>query len=799
LQQLRQRTGELADWVDWRQLADRFAQLRLAGFWRNVPQHQPAKEQLLDCFTKALLSCWVEAVFARDECLRDFRRAEHEQVLAEFRALDRDWIRHTARRVAVLADARRPQTPAAIPGSETATLLNEAHKKSRHLPVRKLFEKIPNLLLQLKPCLLMSPLSVSQFLHPEKIQFDLVVFDEASQIRPEDALGPIYRGKQVVVTGDDRQLPPTAFFQLNLADDEDEEAAEESPALFESVLDAYLGAGLPLRMLRWHYRSRHEALIAYSNQSFYDNALVTFPSARAEHPELGVAFRHVPDGVYDRGGRRDNAREAEVVADLVFAHFRDRPGKTLGVIAFSQAQMNAIEDEIDRRLEEHPELEHHFGEDRLAGFFVKNLETVQGDERDVIVLSVGYGPDAAGHLTMNFGPLNREGGQRRLNVAVTRAREHLVVVSSLRAEDIDLNAARSQGAQQLRRYLAYAERGLGALETSQQQGKGEPESPLEADVLGEVRRLGFDAVPQVGCSGFRMDLGVRDPHTPGRFLLGIEGDGAAYHAGGTARDRDRLRQEVLEGLGWRLHRVWSPAWAFRRFEEVERLRQALEEAQKNQAPVRAEAPAAPPDLPTRRVEIEENDGPVSLVGAVPYRVAELRVGADFARLEMHADRARKELARLLHQLVNAEGPIHLDAAVRRLRQAWGLERTGERIRQAVEDAVAEGEKKDRLRRQGDFLWPAGEAAVKVRVPAAGESESQRDLEQIAPEELQEAMRLLVQQGGGLGEDTLLTQTARVFGFRNVGDNMRELLRGCLRALQEQGVCATNAGTVTLRR
>jgi hypothetical protein len=797
LQQMRQRTGELSDWVDWRKLADRFAQLRLSGFWQNVPQHQPAKDQLLDCFTKSMLSRWLEAVFAQDVCLRDFRRAEHEQVLAEFRALDREWIRHTARRVALLADARRPQTPAAIPGSETATLLNEAHKKSRHLPVRKLFEKIPNLLLQLKPCLLMSPLSVSQFLHPEKIQFDLVVFDEASQIRPEDALGPIYRGSQVVVTGDDRQLPPTAFFQLNL-DDEDDEEVEEAPSLFESVLDAYLGAGLPLRMLRWHYRSRHEALIAYSNQTFYDNALVTFPSARAQHPELGVAFHHVPDGVYDRGGRRDNAREAQVVADLVFEHFRDRPDKTLGVIAFSQAQMNAVEDEIDRRLEEHPELEQHFREDRLSGFFVKNLETVQGDERDVILLSVGYGPDAVGHLTMNFGPLNREGGQRRLNVAVTRAREHLMVVSSLRAEDIDLNAARSQGAQQLRRYLAYAERGLDTLETSQQQGKGEPESPLETNVLGELRRLGFDAVPQVGCSGFRMDLGVIDPRVPGQFLLGLEGDGATYHAGATARDRDRLRQEVLEGLGWRIHRVWSPAWTFRRFEEVERLRLALEDAQKNQAPPRAEAPAAPLELPTRRVEIGENDGPVSLVGTIPYRVAELRVGVDFARLEMHADRARKEIARLLHQLVKVEGPLHLDVAVRRLRAAWGLERTGERIRQAVEDAAAECEKKDRLRRQGEFLWPVGEAEVKVRVPTDA-AESQRDLEQIAPEELQEAMRLLVEQGGGLGEDVLLTQTARVFGFRNVGDNMRELLRGCLQALQEQGVCATNAGAVTLRQ
>jgi hypothetical protein len=399
---------------------------------------------------------------------------------------------------------------------------------------------------------------------------------------------------------------------------------------------------------------------------------------------------------------------------------------------------------------------------------------------------------------MNFGPLNREGGQRRLNVAVTRAREHLIVISSLRAEDIDLNAARSQGAQQFRRYLAYAERGLAALEPSLQQGKAVPESPVEADVLAEVRRLGFEGVPQVGCSGFRIDLGVHDPRAPGRFLLGIESDGATYHAGATARDRDRLRQEVLEGLGWRLHRVWSPDWLFRRFEEIERLRRALADAQTHEG-IPTQEPAAPPELTTRRVEVEDGDGPMALTGTVSYLVAELRVGADFATMDMHADRARKEVHRLLQTLVSVEGPIHLDVAVRRLREAWGLERTGDRIRRAVEDAAGECAKNDRLRRRGEFLWPAGESALKVRVPVEGVSEAQRDLEMIAPEELQEAMCLLVQQGGGLGEEALLAQTARVFGFRNVGENMRERLRTCLRSLHEHGVCASNAGSVTLRR
>jgi hypothetical protein len=592
LETLRQRVGELADWVDWRHVAERFAQLGLLQFWEGLQKERPPRDRVVEVFTKAALGGWVEHVFRQDPALAGFRRQEHERVLAEFCELDRHLLRLNARRVARYADARRPQASQATPGSEAALLLREAHKKSKHLPVRRLFEEIPSLLLRLKPCLLMSPLSVSQFLHPEKITFDLVVFDEASQICPEDAVVAIYRGRQAVITGDHQQLPPTSFFQ-QLAGDEDEEEAPEEPAAFESVLDAALGAGLPERVLRWHYRSRHEHLIAFSNHRYYDGRLVTFPAARAADPALGVRFHHVPDGVYDRGGRRDNLREAEVVADLVLAHAREKPGKTLGVIAFSQAQMTAIEDAVERRLHDHPELEPFFKDDRLEGFFVKNLETVQGDERDVILLSVGYGPDAQGRLTMHFGPLNREGGQRRLNVAVTRAREQLMIVSSIRARDLDLRATPAPGVLHLAQYLDFAERGLSPLEATRPPAGAEPPAALEQEVRTELRRLGFEAVPQVGCSDFRIDLGVADPAAPGSFVLGIEGDGPSYHAVPTARDRDRLRREMLEQLGWRVHRIWSPDWVYRRRDEIERLRQALAGAAPAPPPATAGAAAKP--------------------------------------------------------------------------------------------------------------------------------------------------------------------------------------------------------------
>jgi REase_MTES_1575/AAA domain len=286
-----------------------------------------------------------------------------------------------------------------------------------------------------------------------------------------------------------------------------------------------------------------------------------------------VRLHPVPDGVYDRGGRRDNPREAQEVARLALEHFRTSPARSLGIIALSYPQMEAIEDEIDRQLRQHPELERHFQGDRLGGFFVKNLETVQGDERDVIFLSVGYGPDQAGKLVLNFGPLNRSGGERRLNVAVTRAREELVVVSALRARDLDLSQTASTGLNHLRRYLDFAERGVEALSAAA--AVAPPASPLNEDVQRALQQHGYASVPHVGCGAFRLDLGVLDPANADTFILGVEFDGAAYAQAATARDRDRLRPEVLARLGWRLHRIWAADWLHRRDEEVQRLLQAL--------------------------------------------------------------------------------------------------------------------------------------------------------------------------------------------------------------------------------
>ena len=454
---------------------------------------------------------------------------------------------------------RPPIDVGGIKSSEPAILNHEIQKRKRHKPIRRLFREIPNLLLTLKPCLLMSPLSVSSYLDAARIQFDLVIFDEASQVLPEDAVGVIFRGRQLVVAGDQKQLPPTDFFKAHFDEPEEDDEPEDGEIL-DSILDQCAALGLPSVMLRWHYRSRDEQLIAFSNRHFYRNRLVTFPNCQENAPGRGVEFIYVSDGIYDRGGSRTNPIEARRVVDLVMEHAEHSPEVTLGVVAFSKAQWRAIHDELETRRRLRQDLEEFFREDKDEPFFIKNLEEIQGDERDVIVFSMGYGKDRNGKMVSTFGPVNRTGGERRLNVAVTRARNQVRFVASVRPDEIDLSGSSSDRAKLLIRYMEYALKGIGALEGAVTGDGGEPESPFEEAVVDELKARGLTVRSQIGCSGYRIDIGVVDQANPSRFILGVECDGATYHSSKTARDRDHLRQQVLEGLGWRIHRIWSQDW-----------------------------------------------------------------------------------------------------------------------------------------------------------------------------------------------------------------------------------------------
>ena len=451
---------------------------------------------------------------------------------------------------------------------ELGLLMHECGKKTRQKPIRQILAETQTLIPAIKPCFLMSPLSAAQYLPLDAKPFDLVVFDEASQIPVWDAIGVIARGRQLVVVGDPKQLPPTSFFQKGL---DEEEAAED----LESVLDECLHAGFMSCFLDWHYRSRHESLIAYSNHRYYGNRLHVFPAA-VQSDRTGVSFVHVPDGVYEARGRRINRREAEVVADQVVQYVQD-PGnesKSIGVVAFSEAQRNLIEDILDERRAANSELERKFSAQGDEGFFVKNLENVQGDERDVIVFSIGYAPDATGRFNMVFGPLGNQGGERRLNVAITRAREKIVVVSSIHGQQIDTSRVNTQGPADLRAFLEYAEKGRRiALPHETPVGDG------FADEVAEVlEKAGAKVVRGVGFGGVRVDVAICDPADEARYALGVMCDGRGYAAELTTRDRDRLRNDVLVSLGWNILHVWIVDWAYDRTAAEKRLKDAFGEA-----------------------------------------------------------------------------------------------------------------------------------------------------------------------------------------------------------------------------
>ncbi len=435
-------------------------------------------------------------------------------------------------------------------------LAREMQKKMRHIPVRQLIANMGDALTQLTPCVMMSPMSIAQYLPANSNAFDVVIFDEASQITVCDAIGAIARAKQAIIVGDPKQLPPTSFFGKKA--DQEEEEEDDFDEDLESILDECLAANIPALKLNWHYRSRCESLITYSNRRYYDDTLITFPNINTK----GMSVNYHPvDSVYKEGKNRINRGEAQAIVNDIVSKLRDpKFKKSIGVVTFNAEQQHLISNLFEKARGDYPEIEPHFSEEKFDSVFVKNLESVQGDERDLIYFSITFGRDASGKVSMNFGPINKAGGIRRLNVAITRAKEEMHIFASLRPEEIDLSRTASEGVRDLKHFLEYAQRGVMALSKSAEKTEYKHESLFEKAVAARLKEKGWVTHSQVGVSGFKIDLGVVNPNAPDKYLAAIECDGATYHKSATARDRDHLRESVLRGLGWQVIRVWSTDW-----------------------------------------------------------------------------------------------------------------------------------------------------------------------------------------------------------------------------------------------
>lgn len=766
---------------------------------------QVAFAALPDTFQRAFYQAWLVATIQARRPLLEFNTLMHEQRIGEFRKLDQSvLLENRMSLVAKLRDEVQRKLQADDMGEPMSFLRREMARQRMLSPLRRTFKQAGNAIRAIKPCFMMSPLTVAQLLDGSQPSFDLVIFDEASQLPAEDAVGTVIRGQQLVVVGDPKQLPPTNFFEVMSGQVSAPMGDDGLPQYEdgESVLEEFMGAGLPTCRLKWHYRSAHEALISFSNKSFYDGELYTFPSVEFSNDKLGVRFEYIEGGTYE--GKGLNLAEARRVVDAIVEHTKTSPELSLGVGTFNLRQQLAIQDELEQRRRLDPEVDAYFSKSHDEPFFVKNLENIQGDERDVIFISVTYGKGLDGKLRYNFGPLNGQNGWRRLNVLVSRARRRMRVFSSIRGEDISPVGLTSAGALLLRDFLLYAE--YGRLEKTEAAKSGQPESPFEHDVYNELTKRDISVIPQVGAGGYRVDLGVVDPAVPGRYICGIECDGVAYHASETARDRDRLRQQVLELRGWTIYRLWSIDWFKDRAGQLKRIQELVAEARESakanlasEEAARAveaaarEAKKAQPETPApvEPASPESNPAPTSYIRPTlpPYRLAEIKGAHKNELLEEDI----KVLAVAVAHVATIESPLQFDDIVVRVASFWG-KKPGKRIIERIQQATDLAEKDQTIVKHDNFIFDA-KGTVQVR----SRSEMKVTPDEIAPDEYRDAVLLLLRTGETFPRDKLINETRAMFGFSRTTAALETLIDKAIIGLLADGLAGEGSNGIGLRQ
>jgi very-short-patch-repair endonuclease len=744
------------------QVSEALVQAGLTEVAEQAAHWSRAGSDMVPAFDLTWYAGLVELAYAVSPQLRQFDRIKQEHLVARFCHLDQASIGHAQ---TGLAKAIWERMPSVHQPGEMDILRRELNKKRRHIPIRQLINSAGRAMQQIKPVFMMSPMSIASFLPPGRLEFDVVVFDEASQVKAVDAFGAILRGRQIIVVGDTRQMPPTNFFSREVEMDEEDNTTSD----IESVLALFRARGAPERYLSWHYRSRHESLIAVSNAEFYDRKLVVFPSPGTNPYATGLRLHYLPEAIYDRGRTRTNREEARAVAQAVMAHAANKPQLSLGVVAFSTAQRDLLQVEVELLRRENPALEAFFTQQHpTEPFFIKNLENVQGDERDVILISIGYGRNESGRIAREFGPLNRNGGERRLNVLITRAKLGLEVFSNFRADELELDASARHGVRALKHVLKYAE--TGELDIPRETGR-EVDSPFELEVMLALRERGYQLEPQVGTAGYFIDIGVKDPAYPGRYILAIECDGASYHSARSARDRDRLRQGVLESLGWRFHRIWSTDWFRHPGKETERAVAAIEAARTAAAlcpPVAVSAPEVAQPAMVRTTQ----EAPRAVCQVEPYRKARLPnlFGANQALHTVDPHR----LAQQIKAIVAVEAPVHEADVTRRLMESYGLSRAGTRIAATISEALKAGTGAGLFFYTDGFVYADQQREASIRSREALEP-TERKIELVAPEEIDAALLEVVRLGFSLGSEAAIVGALEMLGFGRVTSRMKELV------------------------
>ena len=722
-----------------------------------------------------------------DDCLREFSSNSSNDLIVRFGETADKFSRLTMQELAARLSARIPSSGTACASTSEMGILKRAIKSNgRMMSLRSLFDKIPNLLRKLCPCMLMSPISVAQYIDPSFPKFDLVIFDEASQLPTSEAAGTIARGENVVVVGDPKQLPPTNFFSSNRIDEENSEKED-----LESLLDDCLAISMPQRYLKWHYRSRHESLITYSNMKYYDNKLLTFPSNNDLVSEVKIVH---PEGFYDKGRTKQNKAEAKAVVDEIIRRLSDEKlrNDSIGVVTFSSVQQNLIDDMLCEEWAKHPELE-EFDQKSAEPVFIKNLENVQGDERDVILFSVGYGPDEKGNVSMNFGPLNRDGGWRRLNVAISRARKTMIVYSVLRPEQIDLSRTRSEGVAGLKGFLEFAEKGrLAAVRHTSSDAVSD--NTVTESIAEAVRSLGYKVKCNIGCSEFKVDIGIIDPENENEYLLGILLDCHNDSGSSTVQDKFILQPGVLKGLGWNLLRIWTLDWLDDRERVLRNIRTAIENIPKRETEEKAEV--KPVQFAAADFEKEDASETVSAARR-PYESAD--IASMGTSEEYYLPQNKYRIKQLAERIISAEAPVSRKLLMKKVLSAWSITRGGSKVESIFLDALSTVPVNTTADEDRVFIWKKEQSPEEYKFYRVDSSETgRRSIDDIPSQEILCAVNEVLCEQISLSETDLIKETAKKFGFSRAGGVIESTVKYAVsKGISEGRLALSDKGSVAL--
>lgn len=754
---------DIDNWSRFSLLLDKLQKIDCKRFVDFTIDKKVPVDKIVDMYKKIFYTQWIDYIIYNSEILSTFNRVSQDKAVSTFS--EKDYLNFEINKAKIKAELseNRPNLDMISGGSAISILLREVEKKRKQKSIRYLLSEIGELIQILKPCFLMSPLSVSTFLTSDKIKFDLVIFDEASQIFPQDAIGTIYRGKQLIVVGDSKQMPPSNFFNSSLEGEEDLDDISD----FESILDL-CSVSFPQLRLKWHYRSRYEQLISFSNKNFYDNDLVTFPSAKTDRKGIGVDYYYV-DGSFNHQ-TRTNRKEAEFIVDLIFKNIEKYPDRSLGVVAFSISQQSLIERLLNKQRKKDQSKEKFFNGNEKEPFFIKNLETVQGDERDTIIFSVAYGKDEYGKLLHNFGPINRKGGERRLNVAVTRAKHNVQLVSSMHYYDIDLNRTNSAGAKLLRDYLDYAENGKLIFDDKNTDLFLEKEkSELVSEIYEFLKSNDYNVDMNVGSSSFKIDLALKLPNSSD-YILAIECDGKEYYKSKNARDRDRLRQDVLEKMGWKFYRIWSTDWYKNNKVEKEKLLKVCEEAIKS------------PRVYKNNVDLNENFAEKLEVKHFEFDKYEY---VDIEEISKETN----DLQEIVKRVLIKESPLSEEFLLSRISFMYDRKTVTNVVRSGYNKQMINCEANGIIIRNGFLYLDGHDNLIKFRVPK--ENEENRDIKYISLEELANGLIELIKLNVTVDRNGLYKKVSELLGFSRMSENITNRLDDSLKLIEDKLVIEGN--------